>query len=321
MKKKIEKTFLGLAIGDALGVPVEFKSRFELQQNPVKTMREFGSHHQPRGTWSDDSSLTFCLAESLCKGYNTKTIAANFMRWYSENYWTAHGEVFDIGIATSKAIDSFAKGTPPTLAGGTGEFDNGNGSLMRISPLVFYIKDMPIEERFQKVKEVSSITHAHIRSVLSCFIYVEFMLELFNGIDKFEAYKSMQLTVNKFLNENAICSQKEIDNFHRVFENPIGDYTVERLYELDEKQISGSGYVLNTLEASLWTFLTTDSYADAVLKAVNLGEDTDTTACVTGALAGLYYEEESIPKSWLNDLVKREEIIDLSYRFSKSLER
>ena len=151
MKKKIEKTFLGLAIGDALGVPVEFKSRFELQQNPVKTMREFGSHHQPRGTWSDDSSLTFCLAESLCKGYNTKAIAANFVRWYSENYWTAHGEVFDIGITTSKAINSFAKGTPPTLAGGTGEFDNGNGSLMRISPLVFYIKDMPIEERFQRV--------------------------------------------------------------------------------------------------------------------------------------------------------------------------
>ncbi len=321
MKKKIEQTFLGLAVGDALGVPVEFTSRLTLQEFPVKTMRAFGSHHQPKGTWSDDSSLTFCLAESLCKGYDTKSIATNFLRWYNDSYWTAHGEVFDIGIATNTAINSFAKGTPATLSGGTDEFDNGNGSLMRISPLAFYVKDMSIEERFKKVKEVSSITHGHIRSVLSCFIYVEFMLVLLSGLEKFEAYEKMQQIVNNFLNENTICSESEINKFHRILENPIGDYTIEPVYKLEEKQISGSGYVLNTLEASLWSFLTTDSYAEAVLKAVNLGEDTDTTACVTGALAGLYYEEESIPKDWLHDLVKREEIIDLSHRFSKSLEK
>ncbi len=319
MKNKIEAMFLGLAIGDALGVPVEFKSRDYLQNSPVTEMLAYGSHHQPKGTWSDDSSLTFCLADSLCSGYNTKDIANKFAQWYTNALWTAHGEVFDIGIATNSAINSFIKGTPATLAGETGEFDNGNGSLMRISPIAFYVKKMSIEKRFDIVKEVSSITHGHIRSVISCFIYVEFLLELLKGIDKKEAYKNMQQTVNNFLNTNAICSQAEIDKFHRVLGNQVNDYEIESLVTLEEKEISGSGYVLNTLEASIWCFLTTNNYKDSVLKAVNLGEDTDTTGCVAGALSGLYYGIDEIPKEWVTQLVKKEEIIRLSNQFSKSM--
>ncbi|TCI95058.1 ADP-ribosylglycohydrolase family protein [Tenacibaculum sp. M341] len=321
MKNKIEAMFLGLAIGDALGVPVEFKSRYYLNNSPVTDMLEFGSHHQPKGTWSDDSFLTFCLADSLCNGYSCSDIANTFAKWYTDTLWTAHGEVFDIGIATNSAIHAFIKGTPATLAGGDGEFDNGNGSLMRISPIAFYVKDKPIEERFAIVKDVSSITHRHIRSVISCFIYVEFLLELLKGIDKIEAYKNMITAVNGFLYSNAICSQAEIDRFHRVLENKVNDYDIEPLRTLEEKQISGSGYVLNTLEASIWCFLTTNSYTDSVLKAVNLGEDTDTTACVTGALSGLYYGIDEIPEKWKEVLVKKEEIIELSHQFAQKMEK
>lgn len=315
----IEATFLGLAIGDALGVPVEFKNREHLKKFPVLGMREFGSHNQPLGTWSDDSSLTFCLAESLCKKYDTTDIAKNFAKWHSEILWTPHGKVFDIGIATNQAITSFIKGTPATLSGNTGEFDNGNGSLMRISPIAFYIKDMPIEKRFDIIKEVSSITHGHIRSVISCFIYVEYMLELLVNKDKYDAYAKMQGSVNGFLNNNPICSQKEINVFHRILENPINDYVIEPVYSLKEKEISSSGYVLSTLEASLWCFLNTDNYKDTVLKAVNLGEDTDTTGCAVGALAGLHYGKENIPNDWIEKLVKKDEIINLSKKLSKKL--
>ncbi|CAM1343721.1 ADP-ribosylglycohydrolase family protein [Tenacibaculum amylolyticum] len=309
MKEKIEAMFLGLAIGDALGVPVEFTSRFELEQNPVTNMLEFGSHNQPKGTWSDDSSLTFCLAESLLNVYKPKDIAIKFAKWYSENYWTAGGEVFDVGIATSKAISSFIKGTSATLAGGRGEFDNGNGSLMRISPLAFYVKDFSIEKRFDIIKEVSSITHGHIRAVISCFIYIEFLLELMKGIEKLKAYKSTQQNINEFLDNNPICSEKEIHIFERLLKISINS--------LKKEEISSSGYVVHTLEASLWSFLTSNNYKEATLKAVNLGEDTDTTACVTGALAGLYYGLETVPKEWINQLARVEDIKVLAEKFAK----
>lgn len=315
----IENTFLGLAIGDALGVPVEFKDRAYLKQYPVTDMMEFGSHHQPMGTWSDDSSLTFCLAESLSKKYNLEDIAKKFVKWYNAELWTPHGKVFDIGIATNRAINTFIKGSPAVLSGGTGEFDNGNGSLMRISPIAFYVKDMPIEKRYDIIKDVSSITHGHIRSIISCFIYVEYMLELLVNEDKFDAYYTMQKRVNNFLNTNPICSQNEINKFHRILENPISDYVIEPLHTLEEKEISSSGYVLNTLEASLWCFLNTDNYKETVLKAVNLGEDTDTTACVVGALAGLHYRKENIPQDWIEKLVKKDDIIKLSGKLSRKL--
>lgn len=180
MKNLVKSGIFGICVGDALGVPVEFKRREELKQLPVTDMRAFGTHHQPAGTWSDDGSLTLCLADSLCNGYNLEDIALKFLQWYNAEIWTPHGRVFDIGIATSQAIHRISKGTPPTLCGGTSEQDNGDGSLMRIFPLLFCIKDLPLNQRFEKIKEVSSITHGHIRSVLACFIYMEFALEILN---------------------------------------------------------------------------------------------------------------------------------------------
>ncbi|MCD0464618.1 ADP-ribosylglycohydrolase family protein [Flavobacterium sp. ENC] len=311
MSNKIESGLFGLAIGDALGVPVEFYSRFSLKENPVSDMIGYGTHYQPLGTWSDDSSLAFCLAESLCNGFDLFDIARNFVKWYSTELWTPHGQVFDIGIATRNAIHNIGKGHQPEFCGGFEEKDNGNGSLMRILPLVFYLKDEEdIEVIYEKVKAVSSITHAHFRSVFACFVYVVYCLEILKEKDKFEAYSEVQIILSKFL-QNKKYNPAEIQLFDRVLINDISKYP--------EVNIHSSGYVLDSLQASLWCFLNSDSYEETVLKAVNLGEDTDTTAAIAGGLAGIYYGIEKIPKKWIKNLVRTNDIKNLAERLSKNI--
>ena len=318
-QSKVIGGILGLAIGDALGVPVEFSARETLRRFPVVDMRAFGVHHQPRGTWSDDSSLAFCLAESLLIGYDLADLAKRFVNWYNYSYWTPHGHVFDVGIATSQAIHQLAIGVEPIKAGGKDEYSNGNGSLMRILPLLFFIKDKPIAERFEKVKDVSSLTHGHIRSIIACFYYLEFARYLLEGYDKFEAFEKTKHLINTFLTDNRIAEQTEIDIFHRLLVNPIGDYEIKPIFEYQESEISSSGYVVHTLEASIWCLLNSNSYSEAVLKAVNLGSDTDTTGAVVGGLAGILYGEAGISDEWKTQLVKSDEIREMGERLFEKM--
>jgi ADP-ribosyl-[dinitrogen reductase] hydrolase len=298
---------LGVSIGDALGVPAEFKSREEIKKKLVKDMMGFGTHHKPAGTFSDDSSLTFCLAEAITSGFDLNEIGKNFVKWRYSNYWAATNEVFDIGITTQHAIDRLAKGVRPDLAGDFEVFSNGNGSLMRILPLLIYICNMPIGERYQITKEVSSITHGHIRSSIACFYYLEFALGLLKGIDKYEIYETMQSTIPKFLDSLSI-NPDEKNIFYRLL--------TDKIYLIEEDQIKSSGYVVHTLEASIWCLLTTNSYKDAVLRAVNLGDDTDTTGAVTGGLASLLYGHKTIPQNWIDQLARKTDIEDLALRMS-----
>lgn len=307
--QEIRSVLFGVAVGDALGVPVEFKSRDYLEAKPVTDLFGFGTYNMPPGTFSDDSSLTFCLAEALTNGFDLGEIAGNFVSWVETGYWTATGRVFDIGIATESAIDRLMRGERPDLAGGTSVSSNGNGSLMRIAPLVFYIADKPIAERYELTKLVSSITHGHIRSVIACFYYLEFARQLLESKDKSAIYRNLQTLVPAYLNELEI-NPEELELFSRLFREDIS------LLSVDE--IRSSGYVLHTLEASIWCLLTTDNYADAVLKAINLGEDTDTTGAVTGGLAGLLYGVDNIPAHWKQQLARKEDIEDLAERLAKS---
>ncbi len=304
----VKDALLGVAIGDAVGVPVEFQPRYLLTREPVTGMRAYGSHGQPAGTWSDDSSLTFCLAEMLCEDYNLTNLANRFVNWKQNAYWTPYGNVFDIGIATSAAIEDLAMGIRPVLAGGYHEGSNGNGSLMRILPLLFFIQHKNMQERFSIISDVSSLTHRHIRSVIGCFFYLELALEIKKGFDPITAYRQACSAVNTFLDETAVCPAEERDIFARILSGNIAN--------LQEGEIASSGYVIHTLEASIWCLLNTGNYRDAVLKAVNLGEDTDTTGAVTGGLAGLYYGYESIPAGWLEVLARRHDIETLCERLN-----
>ncbi len=307
---KIKSALFGVAVGDALGVPFEFNSRDKMRENPATDMVGFGTYNLPPGTWSDDSSLTFCLAEALTIDFDLNIIGQNFIKWYQQNFWTPRDDLFDIGILTKQSIIRLSKGVKPDLAGGFDVSSNGNGSLMRILPLLFYIKDKPIDSRFNLIKEVSSITHGHIRSIIACFYYLEFAKEILSGNDKFVIYSNLQTDITDYLKKLSI-EHSEIKLFDRLLREPI--------HKLDENEIKSSGYVLDTLEASIWCLLTTDNYKDAVLKAVNLGNDTDTTAAVTGGLTALLYGFESIPPNWISQIARKDDIDDLARRFSKKI--
>ncbi|MBS0027740.1 ADP-ribosylglycohydrolase family protein [Chitinophaga sp. 22321] len=304
---QIKAALFGLAVGDALGVPVEFRERDSLSKSPVTDMRGYGSHNQPPGTWSDDSSLAFCLADALTVGFDLSLIAQNFVNWRYHQFWTPHGEVFDIGITTSEAIYRLKNGAAPATAGGFYEDENGNGSLMRILPLLFYHRNKPVEERFELTKLVSSITHGHMRAVIACFYYLEFARLILGGKNKLEVFLSLQQTLPGFIQQVGI-HPGEIAKFNRLLK--------EDLQFAPESTISSGGYVLHTLEASIWCILTTDNYTDAVLKAVNLGRDTDTTGAVTGGLAGLIYGLDGIPGKWINQLARRKDIDMLAERMA-----
>lgn len=300
---------MGLCVGDALGVPVEFTSRAERVKSPVTTMQGYGTWNQPPGTWSDDSSLSFCLAECLCRGYSLDAIANSFWRWYKEAYWTPRGDVFDIGQTTHTAIMRLKQGVVPHQAGGKVENSNGNGSLMRILPMAYCHRNLTLGELLARVHDVSAITHAHARSQMACGIYISIAVALLEGADLQTAYLQALQDIQTIYSVREFLLEKP--HFGRIFSGEIAKLPVE--------EINSGGYVIDTLESSLWCLLNSSSYSEAVLKAVNLGGDTDTTAAVTGGLAGIYYGVENIPKQWMNQIARRQDIIYLAERFARAV--
>jgi ADP-ribosylglycohydrolase len=307
-KKYCESALIGLAVGDAIGVPAEFKSRRYLIEHPIKDMVGYGTYNLPPGTFSDDTSLSMCLAEVLADEYNIEKLAQYLLKWYEEAFWSARGEVFDVGITTEKVMLKLKQGEPAILAGNDDEYSNGNGSLMRILPLLFFIHDKPVQERFKYTSEVSHVTHRHIRSVIGCFYYLEFARYILRGKTKTEAYNLLQQEIPVFLQQNNVADT-EIAHYNRLLK--------ENIALLPDEKIRSSGYVVDTLEASIWAFMTTENYKDAVLKAVSLGDDTDTIASITGGLAGLYYGMESIPAHWIAELARKDEILIIAQLLSK----
>lgn len=297
---------LGVAVGDALGVPVEFRTRGSFH---VDGMRGHGTHDQPAGTWSDDTSLTLALADAMEGGaVSLPRLARNFIAWHDRGAFTPHGEVFDMGNATARAIGRLKRGVPPEEAGGTEERDNGNGSLMRVAPLVFIMGGKCPEERFRLIKAVSSVTHAHAWSVTGCFLLLEMLHKLLAGTAKEEAYAELRAELAA---PTPCLDSCALTKFRRILKEDIRD--------VPEADIRSSGFVVDTLEAALWCFLTTDTYEDAVLKAVNLGEDTDTTGAVTGALAAMVYGGEAIPGDWIAQLQGRDQILRIADGMDRAL--
>ena len=298
---------LGHAVGDALGVPVEFKSRKLLDKYPVEDMGKHPTVDLPKGSWSDDTSMSLCALKSLAKGkIDFDDIMQNFAKWYYDSEFTPTGYTFDIGLICMDAIKRYKRGVEPIKCGGTNEYDNGNGSLMRIHPFALYLyrKDMPIKEKIDIIHKASCLTHAHRRSQIGCGIY-SFVLW---GI----------------LEENHISGAVSglIDALKFYSNEPEINHYIERLDNFENKKredIKSSGYVVDTLEAALWCLFNTNSYKDCVLLAVNLGDDTDTVGAVAGSLAGALYGYSELPCSWLNNLVKKEEIEKMCLDFAKIL--
>jgi ADP-ribosyl-[dinitrogen reductase] hydrolase len=298
----------GAVVGDALGVPVEFSRRDEVQQTPVAEMRGNGSHHQPAGTWSDDSSLLLCTIDSLLRSdFDTNDMGHRFVQWYQEELWTPWGKVFDVGVTTAQALARIANGVRAEVAGSDGQNSNGNGSLMRILPVALRFAPQPKKVMLDRVHRASAITHRHLRSQMACGLYALVIRELLLGIDPARAFQQGVTEFREFYDADPYWAV-ELDYFQLALASDLGT----RL----ESEIDSSGYVLHTLTSSLWCLLTTDNYRDCVLKAVNLGGDTDTTGCVAGGLAGVAYGVASVPQNWIHQLARQPELEDLFNRFS-----
>ena len=302
----------GAVAGDALGVPVEFKSRGEVQANPVTGMRGHGTHNQPPGTWSDDSSLLLCAADSLLhREFDMNDMGAHFVEWYKEGLWTPWNRVFDIGATTSEALARIATGVRAEMAGSDGQYSNGNGSLMRILPVAQRFAQLPTKDLLDRVHRASSITHRHIRSQMACGYYSLVVQSLLTGANAHEAFEYGRHAFLAFYDADPYWAV-ELDYFRLA--------TASDLKARPESEIDSGGYVVHTLTASLWCLLTTDNYRDCVLKAVNLGGDTDTTGCVAGGLAGVAYGFHSIPPEWIRQLARHEELQQLFSQFEKICE-
>lgn len=309
MIELVKGAIFGLAVADALGVPVEFEPREKLQKNPVDKMLGFGSHAVPKGTWSDDTSMALCTLNSIAQKGKIDLIdnILEFSKWAEDGYMTPHGEMFDIGRTTLASLRNYWKSNDVYTCGGKSDYDNGNGSLMRIMPvsLYNYLKNLSEEKSIQNVHEVSALTHAHERSLIACGIYDFIVKELIKCPEK----ESVNIALNKA--QKYYANYKELKRYDRIFDKDFINKNID--------QIKSSGYVVDTLEAAIWCLLNTNNYKDCVLKAVNLGEDTDTVAAVAGGLAGILYGYDSIPKEWINTLVKKDMISKLCDEFVKGI--
>ena len=273
MNQKLYDAIIGFAIGDALGVPYEFKERGSFT---CSDMTGYGTHYQPLGTWSDDTSMTLATLSSLKENEGRiipEDMRTKFNYWLLYGDFTATGEVFDVGISTTKALRS---GKPCI-----GEHDNGNGSLMRILPLAF------VECNDEDIRNVSAITHGHWISMEACVILVHIAKRLLDG----ETIENILPTLS----------------YEKPFER------LSTIDKLDISRIKSSGYVVDTLEAALWAVSHKGDwnkcFKNDVLAAVNLGEDTDTVAAIAGGLAGIIYGLEADQK-WVDALVNKEELLD-----------
>jgi len=312
LKSIVKSGILGLCVADAIGVPVEFMSRDEILLHPVTDMIGYGTFNLPPGSWSDDTSLTLCLIDSLSNGLDYKDIMKKFLSWYCEAEYTPHGITFDIGRTCMKSILRFSKGTAPIKCGGTNVNDNGNGSLMRILPIAFYLHSTygrnycDYDEAYEIIHNISALTHAHIRSKIACGIYISIAGELINrqNIEN-GVYKGISFAKSHYNSKDSYSV--ELKYYNRLFDDGFNNIPME--------EIKSSGYVVDTLEAALWCLLNTDNYRQCVLKAVNLGDDTDTVAAVAGGLAGLFYGLDSIPQEWINQIARIDYILDLCDSF------
>ena len=309
---KVKNGIIGFVVGDTMGVPVEFNSREKLLLNPVTEMLEYGTHNMPKGCWSDDTSMTLATMDSIikCKEINTNDMADKFIKWYRNGEYTATGIMFDIGTTTQQALVKYQRGIDiASKCGGEREYDNGNGSLMRMLPIAYYcyLKGLEDTEILKIVKEVSSITHRHPISILGCYIYVRLAIELLKGKGLLQAYQEIKKLDYLYFTEDTIYK------YERILNNDIG------LYNINE--ISSNGYIVSTLEAVIWTLINSKSFNETIIKAINLGEDTDTVGACVGGLAGIYYGIENIKQKWKDNILRYDYIINMCKEFEKIINK
>jgi ADP-ribosylglycohydrolase len=293
---RIQGCLLGLAVGDALGCTLEFKKPGTFE--PITTIIGGGVHKLKAGQWTDDTSLALCLAQSLidCKGFDAKDQMTKYCKWDEEGYLSSTGECFDIGNTTLKALNKF-RATGEPYSGITEDSSAGNGSIMRLAPIPMYYANNP-EDALRYAALSSKTTHANEMCVDASRYMAGIMVGLLNGESKETVLSSVYSPVNDYFDKEPLCDE--------IKEVASGSFKTKQ-----PPEIKGTGFVVESLEAALWAFYNADNFREGALKAVNLGNDADTTGAVYGQIAGAYCGIENIPKEWIDIIYMKKKLINI----------
>ena len=285
-KSRLTGALIGLVVGDALGTTLEFKTRSSF--TPLKSMAGGGPFNLKPGQWTDDTSMALCLAKSLVEDrFSLDGQLSKYLKWFKNGYMSSTGKCFDIGKNTAKSLVEYEKtGVCPEEY----EYAAGNGALMRLAPVPMYYRN-DFEKAVLYSGKSSLATHNNILSIDSCRYFGGVLQQAIEGKDK----------------ENVLFGKTGKLELHKKVKSvAVGSYT-----EKVSGEILSGGFVIDSLEASLWSFYHTENFEEAVLKAVNLGYDADTTGAIAGQVAGAYYGVNNIPRKWINKLAKKKLIFDL----------
>jgi len=304
IEDRYRSCLLGLAAGDALGTTLEFKNPGTF--DPIDTIVGGGPFQLKAGQWTDDTSMALCLGESLIlkKGFDAEDQMQRYLRWMRDGYFSSNGICFDIGGTVSSSLSKFVTSGSP-YAGSTDAFSAGNGSIMRLAPIPMMYR-ANIDLAVQMAAKSSKTTHGAAEAVDACRLYTAMIIGALEGKSKGELLHSYE---PKHSIWDLVPLSPKIEKIRS------GNYI-----DKSPPYIQGTGYVVKSLEAALWAFATTDSFRDGALKAVNLGDDADTTGAVYGQIAGAYYGE--IPDDWYDLICERtiiEHMADKLYTLSKKI--
>ena len=302
---------IGLAIGEAMGVPTKSCKREDLLEKPVLKMSPKISNGIPKGAWSSGSSLTLATMDAISKsGINYTAMADNFVRWFTTNKFCSINESFNIENTTLKSLVRYTQHMEEAYECGSDDYyDNGNGALVRILPIAYYFSTHKDTDKniYETVKKTASITHAHEVSVLGCYIFTRLVMNLLKGNNKYSALNQVKRL------DYSMFHKEALDEYSRIL--------VADISELEIEEIKTTSFIVDTLEAAIWCFLKSDSYKECVIATTNIGGDTDSIGAVAGALAGIFYGYGNIPRSYLEDIRKKEYLIELCENFETYLRK
>lgn len=306
---KSRDAILGMAVGEAMGIPVDFVERDKLLENPVLEMKSFGSHNKPIGTWSSDTAMTLATIDSItnCFGVSMEDLGNRFVDWMEKGKYTASGDRFDIGRTSMIAISRFEKTLDPFECGSMAEDSNENDVLTRMIPIAFYCHNQKMNQNdiYDLVRKVAGITHAHEVSIMGAYIFVLYTMKLLEKKSKFDAYQELKKSnFSQF-------SRSTMEKYVRILRKDIGDLPMEAI-------TTGNG-IVETLEACFWVFLNTSNYNQAIIGGINLGGDASTLGACLGALAGISFGIKSMNPEWRIDLKRYTYISRLCDNFDESL--
>ena len=286
-------SLIGLAVGDAVGTTLEFQPRGTF--TPITDMVGGGPFRLKAGEWTDDTSMALCLAQSLIRKNKFDPVDQmnRYCNWYRLGYMSSNGECFDIGNTVSSSLIEYLRTKEP-FSGPRGELSAGNGSLMRLVPISIFYRNR-IDDAVFYAGESSRTTHGAKECIDSCRAFSAMLVHAFSGASKQQILR----------NTNYTPTTKKVSDI-------ISGKYLEKTYE----ELTGRGYVIESLESALWCFFHSNSYEEAILKSANIGNDADTTAAICGQIAGAYYGLSGIPERWKSKLVMYSDILEMAEKLA-----